>query len=293
MVLLPGTVLAAVLLWAYWPVMSGLAERWYDDPQYSHGFLVPLFAAFLLWRRRDRLLAARRAPSWLGVPLLLTAGLMRVIGGYYYSPWLEQMSLLPALAGLTLVAWGSAALAAAGPALAFLIFMVPLPGRLDKALAGPLQQAATLAATNVLQTLGLFAQSEGNVILLSDYELGIVEACSGLRMLTVFLATSAAVALLMQRSLRQRVIVVLSAVPVALLCNVTRIAVTGVMHETVGHEIANRVYHNLAGWLMAPLALACLAAELLILGRLFITEPEAPLSPAQPRRTAIPGAMST
>src|SRR5262249_3698861 len=163
----------------------------------------------------------------------------------YYSPWLEQVSLLPALAGLVLAAWGRPALAAAWPALAFLFFMVPLPGRLDKALAGPLQRVATLASPNVLQTLGFFAQSEGNVILLSDYELGVVEACSGLRMLTVFLATSAAVALLTPRSVRQRVIIVLSAVPIALLCNVIRITATGVVHETVGHEVANLVYHHL------------------------------------------------
>ena len=172
--------------------------------------------------------------------------------------------------------WGWSTLRVAWPALAFLLFMVPLPGRLDKALAGPLQRVATLASVNVLQTFGLFAQAEGNVILLSDYELGIVEACSGLRMLIVFLATSAAVAMMMRRSPLQRVLVVLSAVPIALLCNVIRITATGVAHETVGHSAANLVYHDLAGWLMIPLALAFLAIELALLRRLFVpTDPAA------------------
>jgi exosortase len=148
--------------------------------------------------------------------------------------------------------------------------MVPLPGRLDKALASPLQRIATLASTDALQTFGFFAQAEGNVILLEDYELGIVEACSGLRMLMVFLATSTAVAMMIQRSLLQRILVVLSAIPIALFCNIVRITVTGILHETAGHEVANLVYHNLAGWLMAPLALLLLGAELLIFRRLFL-----------------------
>src|SRR5262249_39305423 len=154
-----------------------------------------------------------------------------------YSPWLEQVSLLPALAGTCLALAGWAALRAVASALAFLVFMFPLPGRLDRALAGPLQTVSTLASTNALQTFGLFAQSEGNVILLRDYELGIVEACSGLRMLMTFLATSTAVALLLHRSLAQRLLVVVSAVPIALLCNIIRITTTGVLHETAGHEI--------------------------------------------------------
>lgn len=273
-VLVPGTVLTVALLWVYWPILYILSQRWLTDPQYSHGFLIPLFALFLLWQRRERLLTSAYQPSWLGIPVLAVAGAMQLAGGYYYSPWLEQVSLLPAIAGLALVIGGRAALAAGWPALAFLLFMVPLPGRLDKALTGPLQRVATLASTNVLQTLGFFAQAEGNVIVLRDYELGIVEACSGLRMLMVFLATAVGVALTVRRSLKQRVIVVLSAVPIAVLCNVIRITTTGIMHDTVGHEVANLVYHNLAGWLMAPLALAFLGLELLILGRLFVIEPE-------------------
>jgi exosortase len=293
-VLVPGAVLTAALLWAYWPTMRALADRWLTDPQYSHGFLVPLFAALLLWQRRERLRAAPRRPSWMGVPLLVAAGAMRLAGGYYYSPWLEQVSLLPAVAGLVVTAGGRAPLAAVWPALAFLLFMVPLPGRLDKALAAPLQRVATLASTNAIQTLGFFAHSEGNVIVLGDdYELGIVEACSGLRMLTVFLATAVAVAATARRSLRQRVIIVLSAVPVALLCNVIRITATGVLHETAGHEAADLVYHNLAGWLMAPLALVFLGAELLVLGRLFVAVPDAPPPAVPPWHPAAVGTNAT
>jgi exosortase len=272
--LLAAAGLAAVALWAYWPTLEGLAQRWSADAQYSHGFLVPLFAAFLLWRRRGELAAAPARPTWWALPFFAAAAALHLTGGYYYSPWAEEISLLPALAGVVLAVWGWRALRLAAPALAFLLFMVPLPGRLDKALAAPLQRVATLASVNVLQTFGFFAQAEGNVIVLSDYELGIVEACSGLRMLVVFLAASAGVAMIMRRSVLQRALVVLSAVPIALVCNVLRITATGVAHETVGHDAANLLYHDLAGWLMAPLALAFLGVELLLLRRLF--RPAAP-----------------
>jgi exosortase len=138
-----------------------------------------------------------------------------------------------------------------------------------------LQRVSTLASTNALQTFGLFAQAEGNIIVLHDCEMGVVEACSGLRMLVVFLATSTAVAILCRRSLIQRVLIVLSAVPIAVLCNVIRITTTGIMHETLGHEIADRVYHDVGGWLMVPMALAFLGLEMVILRRLFV-----PVGPA-------------
>lgn len=267
--LLPGA-LGALLLWAYGTTLAGLAHTWSTDPTYSHGFLVPVFALILLWQRRGNWAGLEPRPSWWAIPLLMLAVAMHLTGAYYFSPWLEQTSLLLALAGVCLAVGGRGVLRVAGPALAFLAFMVPLPGRLDKALAQPLQQVATLASTNALQTFGFFAQSEGNVILLSDYELGVVEACSGLRMLMVFLATSTAVALMLRRSLVQRLLVVASAVPIALLCNVIRITVTGILHETAGHDLANRLYHGVAGWLMAPMALAFLGLELLVFRKLFV-----------------------
>jgi exosortase len=262
--------LGAALVWAYWTTLTDLAQTWRTNPQYSHGFLVPLFTLFLLWQGRAEWSSLVPRPSWWAVPLLMLAAAMRLTGAYYYSPWLEQVSLLPALAGACLGLGGWGALRLAGPAVAFLLFMIPLPGRLDTALAGPLQHISTLASTNALQTLGFFAQSEGNVIILSDYELGIVEACSGLRMLMTFLAASTAVAILLRRSLLQRVLIVASAVPIGLVCNVLRITTTGIMHETAGHEIANRVYHDVGGWLMPLLALGFLGVELLIFRRLFI-----------------------
>ena len=207
-----------------------------------------------------------------------------LVGDCFYFTWLEQISLLPMLAAICVAVGGWPALRWAWPAIVFLLFMIPLPARVDSLLANPLQRVSTLASTNALQTLGFFAQAEGNVILLSETELGVVEACSGLRMLIVFFAASTAVAIVQPRSLLQRILIVLSAIPIALFANVLRITLTGVLHETVGSKAANVVFHDLAGWFMIPIALALLALELWFLGRLFITQTRHP--PGGHRSTA-------
>ncbi|MHB1424364.1 MAG: exosortase/archaeosortase family protein [Gemmataceae bacterium] len=275
--------LGAACLWAYWPTLAGLAHIWATDPQYSYGMLVPLLALILLWQRREKLRTVALRPCWYGVPILALAAAMQAAGAYYYSPWLEQMSLLAALGGLCLSLGGWALIGALALPGAFLLFMVPLPGRFEKLLSGPLQELSTLASTNALQTLGFFAHAEGNVIILRDYELGIVEACSGLRMLMVFLTVSTAVALLIRRSLTQRLLIVASSLPIAVLCNVIRITATGILHETAGHEIAYRVYHDIAGLLMAPMTLAFLALELWLFSRLFVPAEDPAAARSRPR----------
>jgi exosortase len=271
------------LTWVYWPTLGEMAQRWARDPQYSHGYLVPAFALFLMWLRRGHLATGAFRPSWWGMPLLLGGIALRLIGTYYSFVWFEAISLLPCLAGLCLLAGGGKAWRWTWPAIAFLFFMVPLPYRLSDALAGPLQNFATTTSTFLLQVFGLPAIAEGNVIQLHEVELNIVEACSGLRMLVIFFALSTAVALLIRRPLWERILLVLSAIPIALFANVARITVTGVLHETVGSELANAVFHDLAGWLMMPLGLLLLALELKILGHLLLER-----AAAVPRREAAP-----
>jgi exosortase len=160
----------------------------------------------------------------------------------------------------------------------FLFFMLPLPYRLEVALAQPLQRLATEVSTYTLQTVGFPALSEGNIILLNDTEIGVVEACSGLSMLVGFFALSTGAALLIRRSLGEKIIITLSAVPIAIITNIIRITVTGIMHETLGSRLANLVFHDLAGWLMMPLALGFLWIELQVLSHLLVeTVPSRPV----------------
>jgi exosortase len=282
-----ASALLAALLWVHWPAVAEMAYRWGHDARYSHGYLVPLFALFLLWSRRDRLRGAQLGPSWWGLACLAGGLALHFAGTYLYFEWLAGVALLPCLAGACLLLGGWPALRWAWPAVAFLVFMVPLPFRLETALAHPLQRVATLVSTYALQTLGFAAFAEGNVIRMGALQLGVVEACSGLSMLLIFFAVSTAVAVFVPRWLDKAVLVA-SAVPIALAANITRITVTGVLHKTVGSRLADLVFHDLAGWLMMVLALGLLWLEFRILS--WVLVPEAAREVVPLRLAAPPGA---
>ena len=260
------TALAALVavVWAYWGTLADIGEKWATDPQYSHGFLVPLFATYLLWRRWH-LCAGELRPRWWGGGVVVAGFGLRFAGHALYQPWLDAGSLLVVLTGLVAAAGGRRGLAWAAPALLFLAFVVPLPYRVQHALGGTLQRIATGASTYILQTLGVPAVAEGNVIVLTDVRLGVVEACSGLNMLVTFFALATAVAILVNRTVAERILIVASAVPIAVAANVARITLTGVLFEAQQGEWAQKVFHDFAGWLMMPLALCLLLAELFVL----------------------------
>jgi exosortase len=262
--------LTACLAWAYWPTFAALVRRWSEDSQASHGFLVPVFALFLLWHRRDRMPSFAGPLCWWGVVWLEVAGLMRLAGAWFAFDWLDAISLIPALAGCLVLLGGTGTWRWSWPALVFLQFMVPWPYQLEISLAAPLQRLATLAGTYALQTLGYPAVDEGNIILIDDLRIGVLEACNGLGMLFAFFALSTAIALVIDRRLTDRVVIFLSAIPVGVLVNLIRITATAVAVVHLHDEKAFHRFHDLAGWLMMPVALALLWAELKLLDWLFV-----------------------
>src|SRR5262245_7880158 len=249
------------IVWAYWPALRDMARKWATDPQYSQGYVVPLFAAYLFWARRKELSDEECQPSWWGAALLLVGVAIRLTGTALYHDWLEAISLLPMLWGATLLLVGWKGLALTWYATAFLFFMIPLPYRLETGLSLPLQRLATLSSTYALQTLGFPAFSEGNVIVLNQERIGVVEACNGLGMLMLFFALAVALTILMEkRSWVDKVLIVAMAVPIAVLVNTIRITATTIIRDKVSPWLADVIFHDLGGWLMMPLALALLWA---------------------------------
>jgi exosortase len=221
-------------------------------------------------------------------PVAMGAAL-QLAGGYFGVEWFVGLALLPYLGGLALLLGGWRTLGWAWPSVAFLAFMVPLPWRIETALGPPLQYLATEASTYLLQSLGFMAFAEGNVIQLGEARIGVVEACSGLSMLITFIALSTAAALVVKRPLLDRLVLVASSVPVALLANIARICLTGILHETVGGHAPSTFYHDLAGWVMMPLALLLYWLEIAVLSRLLIDawhEPPAALAQIEARHPA-------
>jgi exosortase len=254
--------LGACVLWVYWPALAIMARRWRVDAQYSHGFLVPVFAVALLWLRRGLYKPGQAHTQWWGVPVLGIALGMYLYGSYVYKQWYEAISLVPCLAGLCLLLGGWTLLRWTWPSIAFLAFMMPLPYSVEVKFCEQLQYFATATATYGLQTLGFPAFHEGTDIVLNNKWTGVEKACSGLSMLMTFFALSTAVALLVRRPAWERLVIVVSAIPIAVASNVTRVAGTVLLYQATDNEWLQQKAHDSAGWMMMILGLLLLAVEL-------------------------------
>jgi exosortase len=274
-----------VIVWAFWSTLRNLVDRWSDDPQASNGFVVPVLAVVVLLFRRKQI-AFGGGALW-GIPFLLVGAGCRLLEAKFYLPWFGPFSLIPTLAGVVLLAGGGPLMRWAWPGLMLLLFMLPLPYSMEVWLARPLQSVATAAATYALQTLGQPAYAEGNVIHINDVRLNVLEACNGLGLLVAFFALSTAVAFVIDRPLVDRVVVFLSAVPIAVVINILRITATGFAHVLLGPRIAEGVFHDVAGLLMMPLALLALWLELKLYNRLF-----RPVVPSEPEPVPVPPFVS-
>ena len=259
--------------WAFWPTLNSLVSVWRNNPQYSHGFLVAPFAGWLLWHRREQCPPNLTPSPWLGGALLIASVMLRVLAGWRFAEWPEAISLIPFLFSVALIFGGTALTKWSAPAIAFLAFMIPLPHRVEVALGSPLQSLATVTSTFVLQTLGQPAIAQGHTILLRDVRLEVVEACSGLKMLVTFLTFATAVCLVVTKPVSDKLVILASSIPIAIAVNVIRIVFTGWMCLHVSSEAAKVFYHDLAGWLMMPLALCMLGIELWIMQRLIVEQP--------------------
>jgi exosortase len=187
---------------------------------------------------------------------------------------------MPCLAGLLLFVGGWKILHWAWPAVVFLVFMVPLPGFLADQFSHPLQRIGTIAGTYVIQTIGIPAVAQGNVISVPHGELGVAEACSGLRMMMLFGAVCAGMALSVKRTALEKLMIIASAAPIAVLANIARIVVTALLYEIAGPEWGEMLFHDLAGWFMMPLAVLLLWLELELMSRIVIRRTASgPLTP--------------
>jgi exosortase len=264
-----GLVLLVATLWAYWPTLVEMVRQWDRQPDYSHGYLVLPIALFFLWSRRSTFPMDQLRLSLWGAALLLVAGAIRVAAGMYYLLPLDGWTLPLTVAGVVWLLYGRAVLWWSLPAIIFLWFMVPIPYSAERWLSVPLQAIATQLSTAVLVFLGQPAIAEGNVILLGDESLFVEEACSGTRIFVGIFALAFAFVLFSRWSWWQKALVLAAALPVAIIANVMRIVATGLLFKWVSSEAGNRFSHDLAGFVMIPLAAALFWLLLVYLDRLF------------------------
>ena len=280
-------ILTVLLIYSYWPGLLNAQASW-NNPQYSHGWIVPLFAAGLLFWWRQPVQPVALSARLAGMGLLVGSFALRLWCASYRIVTIDMYTFVPALAGVFLLAGGWKMFRWAWAPVAFLIFMYPLPDEATRYLLGPLQTLATMVSTFALQTLGFDAYREGNQIILGDRHLNVVDACSGLRMLTIFVALSVALVLVGNREWWENAVIIASAVPIALVVNSIRITVTGIMY-TFDPELAEKIFHDWAGYFMMPLALGMLFLEQQLLSWLVVVEDAAPAVVTVSRAGSPPG----
>ena len=228
----------------------------------------------------------------MGLGVLVFGLLVRLFGVYISSNPVDRLSFIISIFGLYMLVGGWHVIRWAGPALGFLIFMFPLPALLEHGVLWRLQSFASTCSTMVLQTLGVPAFQQGNVINIFGMEMLVADACSGLRMTTIFLALAVAMVFLIERPWWDKFTILLSAIPIALLVNIIRVTVTGLIYYWVGNEslLARKIAHDWAGYFMMPLALGILWLEFQILERVTIPVEAAHFKPVGATRTVtIPG----
>ncbi len=262
--------LTMLLIFSYWPGLLNAQASW-NNPQYSHGGLVPLFSVAILFWWRQPVTPVTGSARLVGLGLLLASLALRLLVARYRIVTIDMYTFVPALAGAVLLGGGWSMFRWAWAPVAFLIFMYPLPDEATRYLLGPLQTWATIVSTYAIQTLGVDAIREGNQIIVGERHLGVVDACSGLRMLTIFIALSVAIVMLGELDVYESLVILGSAIPIALTVNAIRITLTGVMY-TVDAEIAEKIFHDWAGYFMMPMALAFLYGVRTLLSWLIVPE---------------------
>jgi len=260
---------AGAFLWAWWPTWQELIDTWQREPDYSHGFLVPLLAGYFLWTRRDTCPSRSVEVGWGGLALIVLSVALRYLAGFFSVEVVDGWAMLVWLVGAVWLLGGWRMCWWSLPAIAFLWFMIPLPYRVEHWLSLPLQRVATMLSGWTLQLLGQPALAEGNTILLGEHVLEVEQACSGLRVFMGVVALAFAYILLARRTWWENCLIALAVIPVALISNVVRIVVTGLLYQFASSEAARKFSHDASGWAMIVLAAGLFALGLWYLRRLF------------------------
>ncbi len=263
-----GVVLTVLLGLLYHDILFRMATQWYDDPDYSHGFLIPFLSGYFVWERREKLRALSPMPNVWGIGLLGFGLLMLVIGSLGAELYMQRTSLIVVIAGLVLLVQGRDALHILMLPIAFLFFMVPLPAIVVNAVSFPLQLFAAEVATFCLYNLGIPVLREGSIIALAGTTLEVAEACSGIRSLQALLALGTVYGYFSQRAMWKRWVLVLLSIPIAIAANAFRVSGTGVLAHYWGAQAAEGFYHTFSGWLIFVVAFVLLLGAGAVLSKI-------------------------
>lgn len=253
-------VLATFAVWLYFQTMFHLAAQWAHDPNFSHGFFVPAFSAFVLWQERRRIFSLPLHPSWSGLAVLTLALALLVTGQLGAELFLARVSMLVFIAGLVGFFLGWQYLRAAVFPWAFLLLMIPIPAILLNQITLPLQLLAARLASASLPLCNVPVLREGNVLHLSVMTLEVADACSGIRSLMSLVTLAIIYGYFTEPRKWIRILLAAAAVPIAVIANSFRIIGTGLLVQFWDPGKAEGFFHTFQGWLIFIVSLLLLFA---------------------------------
>ena len=239
---------AAILPFAH--VLGDLYNIWNLKPEYSHGVIIPVLSAFLIWRQREELRSLPFTGSWSGLWLIALGLVLRFIGASTTMHTFEHYAFLLVLYGVVLSLTGPVIFRRLWVPLLMLVFAVPLPSFFNNSLSLHLQLLSSELGVWVIRTAGISVLLEGNIIDLGNYQLEVAEACSGLRYLLPLMTLSFIVAYLFRGPMWKRTIIFLSSIPITVIMNSLRIGFIGITVEHWGSGMAEGALHDFEGWLV-------------------------------------------
>jgi len=248
-------ILFGLALLLYAGVLARLALQWWRDPNFSHGFFVPLISLWIVWNRRNQLREVVIAPSNLGLLFIVWALLQLVVGVVGAEVFLARTSFVVLLGGLVLFFLGWKWLRSIAFPWLFLLMGIPLPAIVFNEIAFPLQLLASSLATSLLRACDVPLLREGNIITLASVTLEVAEACSGIRSLVTLVTLALVYGYFLEKNLTRRIILAFSAIPIAIVANAFRIFGTGICAEYWDPSKAEGFFHEFSGWVVFVLSL--------------------------------------
>lgn len=295
---------AACVIVLFWDAMGDLWARWGEQQELSHSYFIPLISAWLVWTNRGAVKASVGPAAWAGPAFAAAAAGLFFVGHLTQAFIFEQVGLVAAIAALTAGFGGLSLLRATAAPIAFLLLAVPPPYWLITVLSWKFQLISSALGVWMIQLMNIPVYLSGNVIDLGDFKIQVAEACSGLRYLFPFLSLGVMTAYIYRGPLWHKLTIVLATIPITVVMNSVRVAVTGALVQAYGPEHAEGALHFFEGWVVFLLCLVALFAVVAALG-LFMTPRRSLLdalgAPALPRiapaakgapRTAALGAVA-
>lgn len=252
--------LLLLLITLYVKIVPEMVQQWYQDENYSHGFLVPLIAGYFLYTRWSDLKDAP-ATCWKYGLIVISFGTLQLLIGWLGSEYFTmRSSLIVLLAGIILFFFGTAVFRIVTLPIAYLFFMVPIPYIIYDMVAFPLKVFVTKVSVLTLKAAGVVVMREGNIIMFPATTLEVADACSGIRSLVSLLALAVAFAFFIRITPWKRLLLICSAVPIAIFTNAMRVIVTGFLAQYWGEKAAQGFFHEFAGLAVFGLAMVMLVA---------------------------------